>query len=219
MRHSFGGLAWRLPPPGGLPGLPSGTQAHKGFPSTVSSRPEMPQAPGGELLPPTCLPIPATSRHQKQPPPSPQTLTDLPGPEGSPRGWKGWTRSYCLSDPGSRSASRTGRDETGDQGPASRATCLATPVPHASPPVPHASPRPVLSRGHPRSCRLWSLGSLWVERGEAHAAQPGCRHRRQALLRPAVPHRHHCAGESSLTRLRFLSDPPEPASAGVTHWG
>lgn len=39
--------------------------------------------------------------------PSPAPHTDLPGPEGSPRGSRGWRRSYCSSDPGSRSA--TGR--------------------------------------------------------------------------------------------------------------
>ena len=30
------------------------------------------------------------------------SATSLPGPGGSPRRWRGWTRSYCLSDPESR---------------------------------------------------------------------------------------------------------------------
>lgn len=88
--------------------------------------------------------------HPHRSPATPPT-TDLRDPGGSPRGSRGWRRSYCLSDPGSRSVAWMGR-QTQPTGVRGRPRARASP---AAPrhPMSHASPRPMPSQGHPQSCR------------------------------------------------------------------
>lgn len=59
------------------------------------------------VVPPApCPPGFAGTRHSS---PARAPSTDLPDPVGSPQGSRGWMRSYCSSDPGSRSVTRTKR--------------------------------------------------------------------------------------------------------------
>lgn len=122
----------------------------------------IPQA-RGRLVHPALHP-PRAAGTRCSPCPSPAPHTDLLGPGGSPRGSRGWRRSYCLSDPGSRSA--TGRrqgHQTGGQGPASWAHQPSHP---ASPsPTPHRGQR--LPEGIPRAAGSCPAGAWEVERGEA----------------------------------------------------
>ena len=120
------------------------------------------------------------SQQTQSPPPA--RCTDLPGPVGSPRGWRGWMRSYCLTGLGSRSVTGTGREKGPPRGWSGVSLLGHRPShpPHAES---HRGQR--LPKGVPRAAGRGSTGacgwrevrpSLW----DAAAPAPGL-----GLLAPA----------------------------------
>lgn len=87
--------------------------------------------------------------------------TDLLGPVGSPRGSRGWRRSYCLSDRESRSAPGA-RRKTGHQtGVRGELLGLSSPATPAAPgPAPHRGQR--LPQGVPGAAGRCSAGAWGV---------------------------------------------------------